>query len=146
MQKNQKEEKAACSCDKDCKCGCQEGKECTCASGCHCCCAKSCWAKLLILIIVFLAGVGFNELLHGGCMGRCPMKNRHSPMMKVPPVPFNAHNMASDDGKTVIIINTNDASVSKKHHDGHMKKHKFERFAFPKDTAPAAENPVTPEN
>ena len=131
MRNNDKEnnqKNPSCSCDKDCKCGCQEGKECTCGQKCDCGCrcgchCKSCAFKLLGLILVFLAGMGFNELLHGGCFGRCPMKNRSMPMLKMPAMIHNMPNYKHDDGKTVIIINAAEGSVSKHHCDSHKNKH-----------------------
>ena len=58
-----KEEKCCC-CDKGCDCGCQDGKECSCC--CGCCCRKRMIVKILCVLIVFLAGMGFHALLQCG--------------------------------------------------------------------------------
>lgn len=119
-------EQPSCNCSKDCKCGCQEGKECTCENGCGCgcgcgngcCCCKKKTFKLLAILIIFLAGMGFNELIH--CCGRCPTKGpRPMPAhhQMVPPTPMPAPNFADkNNGGTVIIINA-DGSVQPHHFD-----------------------------
>ncbi len=129
------EMKKTCACGPECECGCNEGKECTCGNGCRCGCGchcdkgcrcKSCGAKLIGLLIVFLAGMGFNELLHG-CFGRCPAKGmRPAPMMAT------HHKMPhfTDGSGTVIIINADGSTDVRhgnkcgchKHHNG-MKPH-----------------------
>ena len=103
------EEKAGkcCCCDKGCDCGCQEGKECSCCS-CGCCCRKKMIVKILCVLVIFLAGMGFHALLQ--CGFRCPMsKPRPMPMQMapVPALPFPAYSDAQ--GGNVIIINTGDA-------------------------------------
>ena len=123
-------EQPSCNCSKDCKCGCQEGKECTCENGCSCgcgcgngCCCKKKAFKLLAILIVFLAGMGFNELIH--CCGRCPTKGPR-PMpghhQMVPAAPMPTPNFADgNNGGTVIIINA-DGSVQPQDF-GRMGKH-----------------------
>ena len=108
------EEKAGkcCCCDKGCDCGCQEGKECSCCS-CGCCCRKKMIVKILCVLVIFLAGMGFHALLQ--CGFRCPMsKPRPMPMQMapVPALPFPAYSDAQ--GGNVIIINTGDAQNSDK--------------------------------
>lgn len=114
-----------------CGCGCNEGKECHCAEnggcgcGCGCRCGKRCGGKLIALLIVFLAGMGFNELLHGGC-GRCPSKAPHHTMMSAPKH-YGAMPMFSDGSGTVIIINAADGRADvfdAMHATKHFKKHK----------------------
>ena len=105
------EEKAGkcCCCDKGCDCGCQEGKECSCCScGCCCRCCNKMIVKILCVLVIFLAGMGFHALLQ--CGFRCPMsKPRPMPiqMAPVPALPFPAYSDAQ--GGNVIIINTGDA-------------------------------------
>lgn len=108
------EEKAGkcCCCDKGCDCGCQEGKECSCCS-CGCCCRKKMIVKILCVLVIFLAGMGFHALLQ--CGFRCPMsKPRPMPMQmaSVPALPFPAYSDAQ--GGNVIIINTGDAQNADK--------------------------------
>lgn len=103
------EEKAGkcCCCDKGCDCGCQEGRECSCCCG-GCCCRKKMIVKILCVLVIFLAGMGFHALLQ--CGFRCPMsKPRPMPMQMapVPALPFPAYSDAQ--GGNVIIINTGDA-------------------------------------
>lgn len=143
-QENKKEtemqENAYCNCGKDCKCGCQEGKECTC--GCGCCCRRKGIFKLLAILLVFLAGMGFNELLHS-CCGRCPARGpKAMPMMPMGHHMAKMPNMAEGNGGTVIIINA-DGSVQP-HHFGkkgcgckkdcpcHKHKHGFKGNHEPK--------------
>ena len=96
------ETKKKCDCGPECTCGCNEGKECHCGSGCNCGCrCKSCGGKIIALLIVFLAGMGFNELLHG-CFGRCKCPcMRHSATMPAPHRPM----AYSDNAGTVVIVN-----------------------------------------
>ena len=127
-----------CDCGPDCDCGCNEGKECTCGHHhggphgecgcgcrggeckCGCGCGKRCGGKLIALLIVFLAGMGFNELWHG-CF-RCPSKAPHGvPAMHVP-MTHHAVPAMADGAGTVIIINAADGSASMQNHSG--KKHK----------------------
>lgn len=108
------EEKAekCCCCDKGCDCGCQEGKGCSCCCG-GCCCRKKMIVKILCVLVIFLAGMGFHALLQ--CGFRCPMsKPRPMPMQMapVPALPFPAYSDAQ--GGNVIIINTGDAQNSDK--------------------------------
>ena len=109
-------EQPSCNCSKDCKCGCQEGKECTCGCGNGCCCCKKKTFKLLAILIIFLAGMGFNELIH--CCGRCPTKGPRPMPAQMAPMPKFPHD---NNGGTVIIINA-DGSVQP-HHFGKMGKH-----------------------
>ena len=125
---------AECDCSKDCKCGCQEGKECTCSCekecccGCHkgCNCSKKCVLRLFAILIVFLAGMGFNELLHS-CCRPCPIRAPHpAPMMKT--MPF-----VDDGGNTIIIINTDGQNIPAFAHHGNPKagfKHNKKHFRF----------------
>lgn len=103
-----------CCCDKGCDCGCQEGKECSCCScGCCCRCCKKMIVKILCVLVIFLAGMGFHALLQ--CGFRCPMsKPRPMPMQMapVPALPFPAYSDAQ--GGNVIIINTGDAQNADK--------------------------------
>lgn len=106
MDKKEKTEAAKeehkCCCDKSCDCGCQEGKECTC--GCGCCCKKKVF-KVLAVLVIFLAGMGFQALLQ--CGFRCPMnKPRPMPvqMAPIPAMPMPAYSDAQ--GGDIIIINT----------------------------------------
>lgn len=109
---NNMQENAHCNCDKSCTCGCQEGKECTC--GCGCCCRRKGVFKLLAILLVFLAGMGFNELLHS-CCGRCPARGpKHMPMMQMPNHMAKMPQMSDGNGGTVIIINA-DGSVQPHH-------------------------------
>jgi len=147
------EMKKNCACGPECECGCNEGKECTCGCGCRCGCGEgkgcgcgcgcgegrgcycgkgchcgsSCFGKLLLLLIIFLAGMGFNEFMHG-CFGRCPAKGmRPAPMLSAPhhKVPH-----FTDGAGTVIIINADGSTDVQhgnkcgchKHHKG-MKHH-----------------------
>ena len=148
------EMKKNCACGPECECGCNEGKECTCGNGCRCgcgchcdkgCCCKSCGGKLIALLIVFLAGMGFNELLHG-CFGRCPAKK-----MQPAPMMAAAHNKMphfTDGAGTVIIINADGSTDIRhgnkcgchKHHNGVKPQHKHHGMPHPqKDETPFAE-------
>ncbi len=104
-----KEEKCCC-CDKNC--GCQDGKECSCCCG-GCCCCKKMIVKILCVLVIFLAGMGFHALLQ--CGFRCPL-NRPLPMpvqmAPVPAFPFPAYSDAQ--GGNVIIINTGEAQNPEK--------------------------------
>lgn len=106
-----KEEKCCC-CDKNCGCGCQDGKECSCCCG-GCCCRKKMIVKILCVLVIFLAGMGFHALLQ--CGFRCPL-NRPRPMpvqmAPVPAFPFPAYSDAQ--GGNVIIINTGEAQNPEK--------------------------------
>lgn len=106
-----KEEKCCC-CDKNCDCGCQDGKECSCCCGGGCCCKKMI-VKILCVLVIFLAGMGFHALLQ--CGFRCPL-NRPLPMpvqmAPVPAFPFPAYSDAQ--GGNVIIINTGEAQNPEK--------------------------------
>ncbi len=128
------EMKKTCACGPECDCGCNEGKECRCGCGCGCHCdkgcrCKSCGAKLIGLLIIFLAGMGFNELLHG-CFGRCPAKR----MQPAPMMAAAHHKMPhfTDGAGTVIIINADgstdvrhgDKCDCHKHHNGMKPHHK----------------------
>lgn len=147
-----------CCCDKDCSCGCKDGKDCDCC--CCCCgCRKKIVVKILAVLIVFLAGMGFHALLQ--CGFRCPMnKPRPMPMQMapIPAMPFPAYSDAQ--GGNVIIINTDGSSADKFvgksncgcDKDGGCKKMKHDRdhrfddarkFA-PKGDMPAPEpkNPI----
>lgn len=93
----EEEHKGECRCGKDCKCGCNCGDSC-------CCCRKKVFVAVGCLLL-FLAGMGFNELLH---CGRCPAKSRPLPpaapvaMAPVPEfIPF-----PNEQGGTIIIVNT----------------------------------------
>lgn len=95
-------EECKCCCNKSCDCGCQEGKECTC--GCGCCCKKKVF-KVLAVLVIFLAGMGFQALLQ--CGFRCQMnKPRPMPvqMAPIPAMPMPAYSDAQ--GGDIIIINT----------------------------------------
>ena len=133
---------AECACDKDCKCGCQEGKPCTCGEECHCgcgCCGGHCrckkaFAKILLAIILFLAGFGLACVCH--CCG-C-----RSHMMKAP-----HHMMMPGEGAgSVVIINTDghvgfDQFRGKHHHGKHHGRHHMKA-----DNAPEAVNNNTEES
>lgn len=146
MPKEEKQ-KPQCNCDSSCQCGCQEGKECHCGEGCGCCCRKKGAFKLLAILIVFLAGMGFNELIHG-CCGRCPSKGpRPMPTMAMPhhvAAPMPAANVPNgNNGGTVIIINA-DGSVQPHHfgamgkpHGCHCDKNKKHHFGKHHAAAPA---------
>lgn len=157
-----KEIKKKCDCGPECDCGCNEGKECHCGEGCKCGChggckcgCQSCGGKIIILLLVFLAGMGFNELLHG-CFGRCP-KHGMNPMAMM-----SAPHRAFDDGAgTVVIVNAggeamvhhkkggkhhhgmmNNGDTMKhggKHHHDMMKHPKFHRGMSPKPQAEVEE-------
>lgn len=111
-----------CDCGSECKCGCNEGKDCKCGHHCNglygeCGCGCGCGCgrkigKLIALLIVFFAGMGFNELWHGSyrCSNRAPYAVRTQ-------VPATA-----DGAGTVIIINAADGSANM--HDYSGKKHK----------------------
>ena len=101
---------AKCDCGPDCKCGCQEGKACSCG---NCGCGKKCIFKFLLALVIFLAGMGFNELING-CCGPCPGKPHHTPMMKAFP------SYMDEGGNTIIVINTDGGrSHSFSHHGKH---------------------------
>ncbi len=132
-----------CNCGPECQCGCNEGKECTCGNGgcggkCDCgcgcgcggkcgcgCgggCGKHCGKKLFVLLVVFLAGMGFNALLHG-CCGRCPNRApQNAPMMQAPKN-SSAMPMFTDSAGTVIIINAADGHADIRHNPKHFDKH-----------------------
>lgn len=120
-----------CNCGPECTCGCNEGKECHCGEngGCGCHCGKRCGGKWVTLLIIFLAGVGFNELLHG-CCARCPTKAPHQAMTQAPKH-HGAMPMFSDGSGTVIIINASDGHAdifdgmhAPQHFNKHKKHHK----------------------
>ena len=114
MDKKEKTEAAKedhkCCYNKNCDCGCQEGKECTCGCGCGCTCGCGCGCKkkvfkVLAVLVIFLAGMGFQALLQ--CGFRCPMnKPRPMPvqMAPIPAMPMPAYSDAQ--GGDIIIINT----------------------------------------
>ena len=109
-----------CECGPDCKCGCG------CSCGCKC---KKGALKILALVLVFLAGMGFDSLLHG-CF-RCPSK-RMAPMHHGMTMPAKAVD-------TNVIIITPDGEVQyghKKHHDKKFRAMKPEMNA---EKAPAVE-------
>ena len=117
------------ACDSGCKCGCQEGKECTCGCGkdcgcgksCGCGCGKKCIFKVLALLIVFLAGMGFNEMLHC-CCAPCPVKApRVASMMRKAP------SFVDESGNTIIIINTDGS------HGAAFAGHHAKKFGGKKD-------------
>lgn len=132
MKQNEKpntnpEIKKDCNCGPECTCGCNEGRECTCGchGGCKCGC-KNCGGKIIALIIVFLAGMGFNELLHG-CFGRCPNKGMRPAAMMT-----SSHRVFDDGAGTVVIINTGGDAMAHhkmkkggKHHHNMMKHPEF---------------------
>ena len=92
-----------CECGPDCKCGC----------GCSCGCKKKKGAlKILALVLVFLAGMGFDSLLHG-CL-RCPSK-KMAPMHHGMTMPAKAVD-------TNVIIITPDGEVQYGHKKHHGKK------------------------
>lgn len=129
------EKEVKCDCEKNCQCGCHEGKECSCNNEC-CCCKKKVF-KILGLLIVFLAGMGFGELLNcGNCYPKAP---RH-----IAPMGFHhkAPKYHDTQGGNVIIINTDGdhdefkmdrecpfkKEMMKKKHERHFnKKEKHER-------------------
>ena len=114
------ENKQHCECGPDCKCGCKEGKECTCCNHehCGCKCHCSCGMKVLAAILIFLAGMGFNELLH---CGRCKAK---SPMIGYSMLHKAGFPLYTDGaGNTIIYINTNDSSLGGKHNFMRGKHH-----------------------
>ena len=119
--------KKKCDCGPECTCGCNEGKECHCGHGCKCGCGRGCGGKIIALLIVFLAGMGFNELMHG-CFGRCPHKARPAAMM---PAPHGAMPGFAEAAGTVVIVNTDGHADVKhaskcgcgKHHHNGMKPH-----------------------
>ncbi len=78
--------------DKKCDCGCGCGCGCDCKCGCNC---KNRVVKFIIILIIFLAGMGFNELLHSGCR-----HNRHMSMKKM------MATMPAHDKGVVVVINT----------------------------------------
>ncbi len=136
------ENKKKCDCGPECKCGCNEGKECTCGGGCKCGC-KCCGGKIIALLLVFLAGMGFNELLHG-CFGRCHSRGmRPAAMMSAP------HKMPNfaDGAGTVVIINTDGRpdvqfapKFGGKHHHNTMKHNHKNHHGMPsKPQAPEAD-------
>lgn len=118
MDKKEKMEAAKeehkCCCNKNCDCGCQEGKECTCGCGCGCgCCCKKKVFKVLAVLVIFLAGMGFQALLQ--CGFRCPMnKPRPMPvqMASIPAMPMPAYSDAQ--GGDIIIINTDGSAGMEK--------------------------------
>lgn len=136
-----KEEK--CCCDKNCDCGCQEGKECSC---CGCCCRKKMIVKILCVLIIFLAGMGFHALLQ--CGFRCPLsKPRPMPMQvaPIPALPFPAY--SDTQGGNVIIINTGEAQGVDKFANGcnkdcGCKKMKDEFKRHHKDMRPMPAEPA----
>jgi len=100
---NASESKEKCCCGKDCNCECGDN--------CCCCCRKSVCLKIIACLLLFLAGMGFNELLH---CGRCPVKSRPLPpaapvaMAPVPEfIPF-----PNEQGGTIIIVNTDGSGSS----------------------------------
>ena len=134
----------ACDCGPDCKCGCQEGKACSC--GGHCGCGKKCVFKFLLALVIFLAGMGFNELIHG-CCGPCPGKPHHAPMMKAFP------SYMDEGGNTIIVINTDGGRPHSfahhgKHADWKNKKHgkhfKFHGKKAPEEMPAVNEAETTP--
>ena len=149
-QENKKEtemqETPHCNCSKDCQCGCQEGKECTCGCGCGCGCHRKGTFKLLAILLIFLAGMGFNELLHC-CCGRCPARGpKAMPMMPMGHHMAKMPNMAEGNGGTVIIINA-DGSVMPtgnfgKHKGWNCHKHKHKNM---QNQNTATDTPVTEE-
>lgn len=123
-----------CNCGPECGCGCNEGKECRCEEGCKCgchngCkCGKSCGGKILVLLLIFLAGMGFNELLHG-CFGRCPNRGMHPmPMMSALHHPMSGY---TDNAGTVVIVNTGGAAEVY-HKSKHKGKHYRDSMKFHK--------------
>ena len=107
-------EECKCCCNKSCDCGCQEGKECTCGCGCGCgCCCKKKVFKVLAVLVIFLAGMGFQALLQ--CGFRCSMsKPRPMPVQTapIPAMPMPAYSDAQ--GGNIIIINTDGSAGMEK--------------------------------
>ena len=145
--KNELHHKASCDCGPDCHCGCQEGKECICGhqdSKCNCCCHKSC-GKILAVILIFLAGMGFNELLHGSF--RCPVK-RHAPIIGNPMMyPVMKPAFTDGNGNTIIFINTDDnkqpCPCAKMHK--HKHHHQFNNHNMMGNVMPETDNVPTSE-
>jgi len=114
-EKNEKK----CNCSPDCKCGCQEGKECTCEhKGCCChhddcgCPCKRALGKIILLALVFFAGMGVNQFMNDTCFGRCPAKNpRMAPMMQAPRFHGNLPAYSDDRGNTIVIVNTGEENA-----------------------------------
>ena len=139
-----------CTCDCDCGCGAHCGCHCGCHEHCgcgaHCGCGSHCGGKfLLLLLLVFLAGVGFNELLHGGfkCKAKC---DKHAMMAKAPMPHF------TDGAGTVVIVNTAKGGADVMHYlnpngkNMHHKHHKHMKMKnMPHHNANGAEN-TTPDN
>lgn len=109
-----------CDCGPDCKCGCQEGKECTCGDkgcGCHhgkCGCSCGCaFGKLLILALVFFAGMGVNQFMNDTCLGHCPARKgmRPMPMMQAPQMQGSLQVYKDGHGNTIIIVTPSEDGV-----------------------------------
>ena len=64
-----------------------------------------------MLLMVFLAGMGFNELMHG-CFGRCPSKCPRQMQAMRMPNPQMQTPAYTDGAGTVIIINAADGNAS----------------------------------
>lgn len=114
-------ENCACNANQGATCGCGCGGNCSCGTNCQCGCHKKCGGKIILLLLVFLAGMGFNQLWRG-CMGRCPHKMPHNLSAMHTPIP------AANDGGTTIVINTADGCAdvwsSKNNFHKHHKHHK----------------------
>lgn len=122
VKENNKEEVSAqkaedCACGPDCKCGCQDGKECSCGKKCGCCCCGSVFARILVLVLIFFAGMGFDAFLRGACFGPCPAKGPRplpAPMAQAPRFSFNPNAFTSytdDAGNIVIVVNAGEESA-----------------------------------
>lgn len=130
-----------CDCGPDCDCGCQEGKECTCEDReeeCCCrhhhhgphgphhgphgphhgphdhgCCKCGC-VKLLVLLLVFFAGIGVNEFWNNTCFGRCPSRGPRP--MPMAPMVRGSHSNVPDysdaAGNTIIIVNSGEDAAT----------------------------------
>lgn len=153
---NTKEKK--CNCGPDCKCGCQEGKECTCGNKECCCSSKNCncgcpckrvLGKVLLLALVFFAGMGVNQFMSGCCLGGCPIKKgmRPMPMLQSQQIPGNLPFYKDGKGNTIIIVNTGADDTMQGCKCGcrkHGKHHKMVNMPSPQKHTLSNQNPEQP--
>ena len=107
--------------------------------------------KWLWPLIIFLAGMGFNELFHGGFRNCRPSEYHQIPMHHIAPLP-----LATDGAGSMIIINTDGTTATPPFHncdcEKRRKHHKTENCTArhkPQQTQQPRVNPIplnTPQN
>lgn len=123
-----KPEAKECHCGDKCECGCN------CGCGCGCCCGKKFVAKLIMAVIIFLAGFGCAHLC---CCcrhyGKMMMPAQHE-MLK-----HKGHHGYNGGAGTMIIINADGKAEMMPRPEKH---HKMKHFPHHKDMPQNNEKPT----